>query len=98
MGFTIELRHLDGHMVTINRDKITWPGARIRKKGEGMPNYANNNLHGALFITFDVEFPKQELKDEEKEGTFFCSNMPSKVTIQMRLEKQQANFLLLSLQ
>ncbi|ENN76197.1 dnaJ homolog shv-like [Dendroctonus ponderosae] len=67
VGFTIELRHLDGHMVTINRDKITWPGARIRKKGEGMPNYSNNNLHGALFITFDVEFPKQELKDEEKE-------------------------------
>lgn len=52
------------------RDKITWPGARIRKKNEGMPNYENNNVKGTLFITFDVEFPKGELSAEEKEGLF----------------------------
>lgn len=68
MGFNLELKHLDGHMVSVSRDKITWPGARIRKKGEGMPNYENNNLHGTLYITFDVEFPKQEFSDEDKEG------------------------------
>ncbi|CAG9826038.1 unnamed protein product [Diabrotica balteata] len=67
-GFTMEIPHLDGHKVSIVRDKITWPGARIRKKGEGMPNYENNNLHGILFITFDVEFPKQELTEEDKEA------------------------------
>ncbi|XP_028129956.1 dnaJ homolog shv [Diabrotica virgifera virgifera] len=67
-GFTMEIPHLDGHKVSIVRDKITWPGARIRKKGEGMPNYDNNNLHGILFITFDVEFPKQELTEEDKEA------------------------------
>lgn len=72
VGFTIELPHLDGHMVSVTRDKITWPGARIRKKGEGMPNYENNNLHGTLFITFDVEFPKQELSTEDKEGLCGC--------------------------
>lgn len=55
-------------MVSISRDKITWPGARIRKKGEGMPNYENNNLQGTLYVTFDVEFPKQELSDDDKEG------------------------------
>ncbi|KAF7266290.1 dnaJ heat shock protein family member shriveled [Rhynchophorus ferrugineus] len=68
IGFTIELQHLDGHVISVTRDKITWPGARIRKKGEGMPNYENNNLHGTLFITFDVEFPKQELSSEDKEA------------------------------
>lgn len=68
IGFTLELQHLDGHMVSVTRDKITWPGARIRKKGEGMPNYENNNLHGTLFITFDVEFPKQELSADDKDG------------------------------
>jgi DnaJ family protein B protein 11 len=68
VGFTMELQHLDGHMVSISRDKITWPNARIRKKGEGMPNYDNNNLHGTLYITFDVEFPKQELSDDDKEA------------------------------
>lgn len=66
-GFTMELKHLDGHMVSITRDKIIWPGARIRKKGEGMPNYSNNHLFGTLFITFDVEFPKTELTDEQRE-------------------------------
>lgn len=33
-----------------------------------MPNYDNNNLHGTLYVTFDVEFPKQEFNAEEKEG------------------------------
>ncbi len=33
-----------------------------------MPNYENNNLHGTLYVTFDVEFPKQEFTPEEKEG------------------------------
>lgn len=54
--------------MTIQRDKITKPGARIRKKGEGMPNYDNNNLHGALYVTFDIAFPDNEFTDEQKEG------------------------------
>lgn len=68
VGFTMDIIHLDGHKVSVTREKITWPGARIRKKGEGMPNYENNNLHGNLYITFDVEFPKKDLDDTEKEG------------------------------
>jgi len=30
-----------------------------------MPNYDNNNLYGILYITFDVEFPKKDLSEEE---------------------------------
>lgn len=40
----------------------------MRKAGEGMPNYENNNVKGALFITFDIEFPKGTLSDEDKAG------------------------------
>ncbi|KAG1712152.1 DnaJ shv [Nymphon striatum] len=65
-GFKLDIPHLDGHNVHINREKITWPGARIRKKGEGMPNYENNNLFGNLYITFDLQFPKGELSAEDK--------------------------------
>lgn len=68
IGFTLEITHLDGHKVKIVREKVTKPGAKIRKKGEGMPNYENNNLHGTLFITFDVAFPEKEFSAEEKEG------------------------------
>lgn len=52
---------------------MTWPGAKIRKKGEGMPNYENNNLHGNLIITIDVQFPKKDFSKEDKEGiVFYC--------------------------
>jgi len=65
-GFDMEIEHLDGHKVRVQREKVTWPGARIRKKGEGMPNYDNNNLLGTLYITIDVDFPKKEFTEEEK--------------------------------
>jgi len=69
-GFELELEHLDKHKVKINREKITWPGARIKKKGEGMPNYENNNRKGDLYVTFDIDFPKQDLTPEQKESNF----------------------------
>ena len=55
-------------MVHVSREKITWPGARIRKKGEGMPNYENNNLFGTMYITFDVAFPKGEISESDKQA------------------------------
>ena len=61
--------YLNSLQVRVTREKITWPGATIKKKGEGMPSYDNNNLFGDLFITFDVEFPRGSLEAEEKEGT-----------------------------
>jgi len=66
-GFEMDIEHLDGHKVHVSREKITWPGARIRKQGEGMPNYENYNLFGTLYITFDVAFPKGQLNDKDKQ-------------------------------
>jgi len=66
-GFEMDIEHLDGHKVHVSREKITWPGARIRKKGEGMPNYENNNLFGTMYITFDVAFPKGQLTENDKQ-------------------------------
>ncbi|KAL3213713.1 hypothetical protein MRX96_035214 [Rhipicephalus microplus] len=68
VGFETEITHLDGHKVPITREKITWPGARLRKKNEGMPNYENNNQKGTLYVTFDVDFPKGDLSTEDKEA------------------------------
>ncbi|XP_013412509.1 dnaJ homolog subfamily B member 11 [Lingula anatina] len=80
-GFEMEIKHLDGHKVKVTRDKITWPGARIRKAGEGMPNYENNNVKGTLFITFDVEFPKVVLTDEDKEAIKNALKQESKTKV-----------------
>lgn len=50
------------------RDKITKPGARMWKKGEGLPNFDNNNIRGSLIITFDVDFPQTQLDEQQKKG------------------------------
>ncbi|CAG2115232.1 unnamed protein product, partial [Medioppia subpectinata] len=78
VGFAMTIPHLDGHKVQVSRDKITWPGARLRKAGEGMPNYENNNLRGTLYITFDVEFPKGELNEDHKKEIKDILNESSK--------------------
>lgn len=59
--------------VHVVRDKITWPGARMRKPNEGMPNYENNNVKGSLYITFDIDFPKGVLSEEDKKGNILTS-------------------------
>ncbi|KAL3993764.1 hypothetical protein ACH3XW_18920 [Acanthocheilonema viteae] len=66
-GFKMEITHLDGHKVEVVREKITWPGARIRKKNEGLPSHSNNDERGILYITVDIEFPRGELTPEQKE-------------------------------
>lgn len=57
--------------VHIARDKITKPGAKLWKKGEGLPNFDNNNIKGSLIITFDVEFPKEQLTNDQRKGVYF---------------------------
>ena len=52
----------------MQRDRVTSPGTRIRKKGEGLPSNENHNVRGDLYITFDVEFPKGTLNNDQKEG------------------------------
>lgn len=37
-----------------------------------MPNYENNNAHGYLIITIDIQFPKNNLSEQEKEGDQIC--------------------------
>ncbi|XP_014213464.1 dnaJ homolog shv [Copidosoma floridanum] len=81
VGFTLEITHLDGHKVTIQRDKITSMGSRIRKKGEGMPSYDDNTVYGNLIITFDIDFPKREFTEEEKNEFRKLLNQGSKTRV-----------------
>lgn len=77
VGFDMTLSHLDGHGVDIKREKVTWPGAIIMKKGEGMPNFENRNKLGNLYITFDVKFPRGELSSEDKDNVRKILNQAS---------------------
>jgi DnaJ homolog subfamily B member 11 len=33
-----------------------------------MPNYEINNVRGDLYVTFDIDFPKTDLNEEQKKG------------------------------
>ena len=66
IGFDMNILHLDGHKVPVKRTAVTWYGATIMKKGEGMPNFENRNKLGNMYITFDVKFPRGELSAEER--------------------------------
>jgi DnaJ-class molecular chaperone len=57
LGFTKSIKHLDGHKVTIKRDKITKPGEVERIRGEGMPVFEYPSDYGDLIVTYVVEFP-----------------------------------------
>jgi DnaJ-class molecular chaperone len=43
----------------LNRKKITKPGEVEKIKGEGMPIYDYPSDKGDLFVTYEVEFPKE---------------------------------------
>mmetsp|Transcript_26062 Transcript_26062/g.52256 ORF Transcript_26062/g.52256 Transcript_26062/m.52256 type:complete len:145 (-) Transcript_26062:129-563(-) len=73
LGFSREIRHLDGHIVTIERLKaITVPGQQLRVVGEGMPSLAAEGEEeserpagahaeasaGSLYVKFVVDFPE----------------------------------------
>ena len=74
----------------MTREKITWPGATIKKKEQGMPSYDNNNLFGDLFITFDVDFPRSTLDAEEKEG--MCYLLYVQLNVHTKLDKFQTAY------
>nr|XP_039268930.1 LOW QUALITY PROTEIN: dnaJ homolog subfamily B member 11-like [Styela clava] len=81
LGFTMNIKHLDGKKVKIERKEVTWPGAKIKKRSKGLPSVENVNVRGDLFITFDVEFPRGELTDEQKEGITNLLKIESKQKI-----------------
>lgn len=81
VGFEMDIVHLDGHLVHIQRDKVTWPGAKIQKTREGMPNYDNNKLRGTLYITVDVDFPRGSFSEEKRDDIIRILEQESKTEI-----------------
>ncbi|KAJ4477164.1 DnaJ C terminal domain-containing protein [Lentinula aciculospora] len=57
LGFDRNLTHLDGHEVRLMRKGPTQPGFVQKIEGEGMPLFENHNLHGDLFVEYNVVLP-----------------------------------------
>jgi len=67
IGFKRGIKHLDGHLVTIQRSSVTKPGFTMLIKGEGMPTHQFPSQRGDLYITFTVKFPER-ITEEQRQG------------------------------
>ena len=67
LGFSIEIEHLDGHKVRLERKRgvVTQPGERERIVDEGMPKYGMPSEFGNLIVTYNVLMP-QTLSDDQR--------------------------------
>jgi len=66
-GFTLEIPHLDGHVVKLARNGVTKPNSVLRIANEGMPKHQAKSERGALYVTISVDFP-EVLTETQKEG------------------------------
>lgn len=57
VGFSKTLEHLDGHVVTIAKNDVTYCSETIAIANEGMPIKGGRNRRGTLFITLNINFP-----------------------------------------
>ena len=57
VGFSKQIRHLDGHSVTVARADVTKPGLVMAIDREGMPIHEQADF-GNLLVEFTVKFPK----------------------------------------
>lgn len=57
-GFSKDIKHLDGHMVRVERAAVTRPFLTEVKQGEGMPVHEVPSQFGDMHVTFEVEFPR----------------------------------------
>jgi DnaJ-class molecular chaperone len=58
LGFEKTISHLDGHKVKLSKTGVTNPGEKQKIIGEGMPHHQFGSEFGDLFVTYEVEFPK----------------------------------------
>ena len=62
----MQVKHLDGHDVTLAASHITIPGHMQTLKGEGMPLLDQAGKRGDMHVTYTVQFPKQLNEPQEK--------------------------------
>lgn len=66
LGWSQDVKHLDGHIVTMGADTITKPFQVIKVKNEGMPLRDDPSSFGDLYVKVEVVFPLQLTGDQYK--------------------------------
>ena len=65
VGFTRDIAHLDGHLVTLDRKGVTKPDQVLRVEREGMPKHQMASEKGALHVKIVVDFPQALAQDQQ---------------------------------
>ena len=58
VGFRRAFKHLDGHEVVIDKQDVTYCSEVFTVRGEGMPRKGNKKVRGDLFVTLQIDFPR----------------------------------------
>lgn len=58
LGFSKEIEHLDDHVVTIEKSRVTQPGEVEVLKGEGMPLHNDPSTFGDMFVEYKIDIPE----------------------------------------
>jgi DnaJ-class molecular chaperone len=66
LGFHKDIVHLDGNLVSVNRDGVTQPMQVIKIEEEGMPFKSDSDRRGHMYVTVVVEFPSKLTEDQAK--------------------------------
>ncbi|XP_068600568.1 dnaJ homolog subfamily B member 13 [Brachionichthys hirsutus] len=66
-GFSVDVKTLDGKQITVPINSIVHPAYKKVVTGEGMPLSQDRSQRGDLILTFDIQFPQQNLSAERKQ-------------------------------
>ncbi|KAL7712053.1 Chaperone protein DNAJ [Entamoeba marina] len=84
-GLQFTLKHLDGRELFIEGNEIIQPDSYMKVAGEGFPVKHNPNMHGDLYIHFDVVLPsKSEIQNSLND---LRETLPGKPKFPMKEDK-----------
>lgn len=81
-GFEREITHLDGckHLIKSKKGEVIAPNSVKTILMMGLPLFNNPALHGNLFISFEIEFPKKMDESQlEQLGQVLKTQIPKKI-------------------
>jgi len=59
VGFDKSFEHLDGHLVQVKKDDVSYCSEVVKIVGEGMPRKGNRNSRGDLYVKLLINFPRK---------------------------------------
>ena len=66
LGFSRELRHLDGRAVVVAKEGVSSPGEVVELADEGMPRHGAPSERGTLRVRLGVKFPTALTESERQ--------------------------------